>query len=80
MVYFYSAIVERNFKKVWDDALVKYDARVGDSQISSGFKMEDTDRILGEILKPIEVKLADGGFVHAFTDEQIERIRESIKK
>jgi len=80
LAYFYSAIVERNFKKVWDDALAKYDARAGSSQISSGFKMEDTDKMLSDILKPIEVKLFDDGLVSAFDKGQIEKIRESLKK
>lgn len=79
LTYFYSAIVERNFKKIWDDALAKYDARAGESvTISSGFKMEDTDKKLSDMLKPIEVKLSDGGFVSAFTKEEIEKIRSTL--
>jgi len=81
LAYFYSAIVERNFKKVWDDALAKYDARAGESSsLSSGFKMEDTDKMLSDVLKPIEVKLFDEGFISAFNEEQIEQIRASLKK
>jgi hypothetical protein len=82
LVFFYCGIVERNFKEEWDNALIKYKEKGGDSGliISSGFDMKDTDTLFGDILKPINVELFDAGFIVTLTKEQIELVREHLKK
>ncbi|NND87559.1 MAG: hypothetical protein HKM23_09645 [Nitrosopumilus sp.] len=81
LVFFYSGNVERNFKEVWDKALIKYNAKGGGSiTISSGFEMKDTDKKFSELLKPIAVKLFDDGFISPFTNEQIEKVKEELEK
>ncbi len=80
LVFFYCGVVERNFKEVWDNALIKHKAKGGGSvEIDSGFKMEDTDKKFKELLQPIAVKLFEDGFVSPYTKEQIEEVKKYLK-
>ena len=81
LAYFYCGIVEQNFKKEWDKALKKYEARSGvPLSISSGFKLNDVQKKLGRIVNPIHIELVDNGFKTEVSKSNIEKLRKIYSK
>ena len=76
LVVFYSGIIEQNYKKEWDRAMQKYNAKSGVGvSVASGFKMKDVEKKIGEIMVPLRVKLHDAGYITTTSKRQIELLR-----
>lgn len=44
LIFFYSGIIERNYKNEWDKAIKKYNANSHGILLTSGFKMKDVEK------------------------------------
>jgi len=81
LVFYYCGIVDRNFSKEWNKAMKKYNAKLGVAMsVSSGFKMEDVDKKIREILSPMQIPLFDNGFVTSVPESVIEKLRKIYTK
>jgi len=81
LVFFYCGIVERNFSKEWNKAMKKYNAKLGVAMsISSGFKMNDVDKKIVEILSPLQIRLFDNGYVTSVPKPVIDKLRIKYSK
>ncbi|MGY5147602.1 MAG: hypothetical protein ACW9W4_06360 [Candidatus Nitrosopumilus sp. bin_7KS] len=78
--YSYCGYVELNFKKIWDDALKKYEERGGDdSMLNSEINMSNSSDEIAKIVQEITLKLEDEGYNAHASPEQIKKLREARK-
>ena len=76
LVFYYCGIVERNFTKEWDKGMKKYNAKLGVAMsVSSGFKMNEVDKKIQEIISPMQIPLFDNGYVTSVSESVIEKLR-----
>jgi len=81
LAYFYCGIVERNFSTEWDNAMKKYNAKLGVAMsVSSGFKMKDVDKKIQSIIAPLQIPLHDNGYVTSVPKSVIEQLRKKYPK
>jgi len=79
--FFYSGIINLNFKKEFDKAQKKYDAMTGlPLTIPSEYKMANTQQKISKILNPLCLELDKLGYNTSYSKEQIEKLKQSKSK